>query len=56
MLGYVFPLTNGQTGFDPKSVINSNGVVDIFDVEMVGNNLGCLLNHTTLRGQRWGRP
>jgi hypothetical protein len=56
ILAYVLSLTNGELGFDSKADINSDGVVDIFDLVMVGNNFNCSLNHTTLRWQRWGRP
>jgi hypothetical protein len=56
MVAFVFAVTNTQPGFDPKADINNDGVVDIYDLVMVGNNFGCSLGDTTLRCQRWDRP
>jgi hypothetical protein len=35
--------------------INADGVVDIFDLVMVGNNFGCALDDVSGRCQRWDR-
>ena len=56
MLALSFALTNGQAGFEPRADINADGVVDIYDLVMVGNNFGCNLPDTSDRCQRWGRP
>jgi hypothetical protein len=56
IVAYVFALANVDPGFDSKADINGDGVVDIYDLVMVGNNFGCALDDVTIRCQRWDRP
>jgi hypothetical protein len=56
MVALSFALLSGRAGFEPRADINGDGVVDIFDLVMVGNNFGCSLTDPTARCQRWGRP
>jgi hypothetical protein len=51
-----FGFGTGQVGFDARADINGDGVVDIFDLVMVGNNFGCSVADPTARCQRWNRP
>jgi uncharacterized membrane protein len=51
-----FGFGTGQVGFDARADINGDGVVDIFDLVMVGNNFGCSVTDPTARCQRWNRP
>ena len=56
MVALVFAVTNGQPNFDPEADINGDGVIDIFDLVMIGTNFGCSLTDPTARCQRWDRP
>jgi hypothetical protein len=56
MVALSFAVTSSGAGFEPRADINGDGVVDIYDLVMVGNNFGCALADTTARCQRWGRP
>ena len=56
MVALSFALTSGRAGYEPRADINGDGVVDIYDLVMVGNNFGCSLTDPTARCQRWGRP
>jgi hypothetical protein len=56
MVALSFALTSSRAGFEPRADINGDGVVDIYDLVMVGNNFGCSLADSTARCQRWGRP
>jgi hypothetical protein len=51
-----FGFGTGQVGFDARADINGDGVVDIFDLVMIGNNFGCSVTDPTARCQRWNRP
>jgi hypothetical protein len=51
-----FGFGTGQASFDVRADINGDGLVDIFDLVMVGNNFGCSVTDATARCQRWGRP
>ena len=56
MVAFSFAVTSSGAGFEPRADINGDGVVDIYDLVLVGNNFGCALADTTARCQRWGRP
>jgi hypothetical protein len=49
-----FGLSEGWADKYPD--INADGVVDIFDLVMVGGNFGCTVDDEVGRCQRWGRP
>jgi hypothetical protein len=49
-----FGLSEGWADKFPD--INADGVVDIFDLVMVGGNFGCTVDDEVGRCQRWGRP
>jgi len=51
-----FGFGTGQPGFDARADINGDGVVDIFDLVMVGNNFGCSVTDSDARCRRWDRP
>ncbi|HSB67682.1 MAG TPA: dockerin type I domain-containing protein [Anaerolineales bacterium] len=55
-VSFVFGLEAGQAGFDPLADINADGIVDIYDLVMIGNNFGCYLTDLTPRCVRWDRP
>jgi len=51
----VFGLGAGQPGFDPHADINDDGIVDIYDLVMIGINFGCSITDSTPRCARWNR-
>jgi hypothetical protein len=55
IVSFSFGLSAGQFGFDPRADINNDGLVDIYDLVMVGNNFGCSITDFSLRCIRWGR-
>lgn len=56
ILAKSFARTRGPPEFTINADINDDGVVDIYDLVMVGNNFGCALADTSARCRRWGRP
>jgi hypothetical protein len=56
LVSFSFGLSQGQFGFDPHADINGDGIVDIYDLVMIGNNFGCYLTNLTPRCIRWNRP
>ncbi len=51
-----FGFTAGQPGFDPRADITADGIIDIFDLTILGNNFGCTVADSSARCQRWDRP
>ena len=54
-VSFSFGLHAGEPGFNPLADINNDGIVDIYDLVMIGNNFGCSIYDLTLRCTRWYR-
>ena len=56
IVSFSFGLEAGEPGFDPRADINGDGIVDIYDLVLIGNSFGCSIADPTQRCARWDRP